>query len=120
MSKKVPPVRKRRFPETIVSQRLAGSTATARGRDGPLLTIPDVARILHSSRSFVYTLLRSGELPSISIRRLRRVRARDLDEFIKAIWSTRAQPARGEAKPSEARRPIEGRLAKWRREHGQG
>ncbi len=115
MRKKTSPVKERRFRETTIAASIAPRPAL----NEPLLTIAEVARILQSSRGFVYTLLQSGELPSISIRRLRRVRGADLDKFIKEIWIHRPVIAKGQPEIQKAAEPVQGRLAKWRREHGQ-
>ena len=44
----------------------------------------DVAEILQISRSFAYTLMSRGEIPSVRLGRAVRVRPQDLDEFISA------------------------------------
>ena len=49
-----------------------------------LLTAREVAERLNISRSYVYYLVRVGELPSIRIRRAIRVRPRALELFIAA------------------------------------
>jgi excisionase family DNA binding protein len=60
------------------------STATE-----PFLLKPmDLVGLLQLSRSQVYLLLASGEIPSIKIGRLRRIHRRDLDE-----WLSRSQGA---------------------------
>jgi excisionase family DNA binding protein len=53
----------------------------------PLLTVVDVMRILHVSRGYVSTVVRSGELPSIRMGRMLRFRAGDLDRFIENSWT---------------------------------
>jgi excisionase family DNA binding protein len=50
--------------------------------DAPLLDPQEVARILHVSRSYVYQLLRAGELPIVRLGTALRVRPEDLQEFI--------------------------------------
>lgn len=47
-----------------------------------LLTIPEAGRMLGISRSKCYDLLRSGHLPSVYIGRSRRIRIKDLEQFI--------------------------------------
>ena len=50
-----------------------------------LLKIPEVADRLTMSRSKVYELIQSGELPSVRIDRSRRVRVRDLETFVGSL-----------------------------------
>ena len=50
-----------------------------------LLRIPEVADRLTLSRSKVYELIRSGDLPSVQIGRVRRVRLHDLESFVSAL-----------------------------------
>jgi excisionase family DNA binding protein len=47
-----------------------------------LLTAQEVANILNISRSFAYTLLQTGQIPSIRLGRSVRVRPQDLEEYI--------------------------------------
>jgi excisionase family DNA binding protein len=47
-----------------------------------LLTVDDAAARLGISRSLAYALIRSGQLRSVKIGKLRRVRADALDELI--------------------------------------
>jgi len=58
-----------------------------RKRDVPvqklLLTVPEAGRALAISRSKMYDLLNSGDLPSVHIGRSRRVRVSDIEEFVK-------------------------------------
>jgi len=48
----------------------------------PLLTVMEVAHILHISRSYAYNLAMSGVLPVIRIGKSRRIRPVDLEHFI--------------------------------------
>ncbi len=50
--------------------------------DEYLLDTQDVARILHISRSSVYTLIRRGELPFFQVGGMLRIRRADVDRFI--------------------------------------
>jgi excisionase family DNA binding protein len=47
-----------------------------------LLTTAEACRVLAISRSKLYELLGSGNLPSVRIGRSRRIRMRDLEEFV--------------------------------------
>ena len=49
-----------------------------------LLKVPDICERLKLSRSIVYELIASGELPSVAIGRSRRVREADLDAWVQA------------------------------------
>jgi excisionase family DNA binding protein len=80
--------------------RLLADIAVAQGGDQPrfserhergpvmptntvqLLTVVDAARHLRISRSKVYELLASGELPSVRIGRNRRITMADLADFV--------------------------------------
>jgi len=48
-----------------------------------LLTITEASQVLAISRSKLYELLNSGNLPSVHIGRSRRIRMTDLEEFVK-------------------------------------
>ncbi len=122
MSKKSSPGKQRRFEETTIAASIAAHTPSPRPEiNERLLTIGEVARILHASRSFVYALLRSGELPSFSLRRLRRIRATDLDEFVKSERIRSEDGAGSQPRKSKStNEPVEGRLERWRRERGGG
>jgi len=50
-----------------------------------LLTVPQTAERLGLGRSTVYEFIRSGELPSLRVGRLRRITAADLDAFVKKL-----------------------------------
>jgi excisionase family DNA binding protein len=47
-----------------------------------LLTISEATEVLAISRSKVYELLNSGHLPSVHIGRSRRIRVRDVEDFV--------------------------------------
>lgn len=47
-----------------------------------LLKIPEVASILSISRAMAYNLVQTGEIRSVHIRSSRRVRVKDLQEYI--------------------------------------
>jgi excisionase family DNA binding protein len=47
-----------------------------------LLKIPEVASILSISRAMAYNLVQTGEIRSVHIRSSRRVRIKDLQEYI--------------------------------------
>lgn len=55
-----------------------------------LLTVEQVTEILNIGRTTVYELINSGELPSITIRRCRRVLRSDLDAYIARLRSEAA------------------------------
>lgn len=50
--------------------------------DDELLTVEDVADTLKIGRTTVYELMASGDLPSVTIRRCRRVLRSDLNAYI--------------------------------------
>jgi excisionase family DNA binding protein len=52
---------------------------------GELLTPEEAARRLRIGRTFIYSLLREGAIPSVKIGRVRRVRVRDLDEYVRTL-----------------------------------
>jgi excisionase family DNA binding protein len=47
-----------------------------------LLKGNEVAKLLNVSRSFAYLLMKSGDIPTVRLRRSIRVRPRDLAEYI--------------------------------------
>ena len=47
-----------------------------------LLKVAEVAQILNISKSLIYRLIQSGDLPSIRLGRSVRVRPADLEQFI--------------------------------------
>ena len=49
-----------------------------------LYKIPEVAQLLGLSRSFVYQLIRKGEMPAVRFRSSVRVRPEDLEKYVKA------------------------------------
>ncbi len=51
-------------------------------RDVRLLKAVDVATVLNCSKSMAYHLMQSGEIPTVKIRKLIRVREADLQEYI--------------------------------------
>jgi excisionase family DNA binding protein len=55
--------------------------------DNELLTVEEVAGKLNIGRTTVYELIASGDLPSITIRRCRRVLRSDLDAYITRLRS---------------------------------
>jgi excisionase family DNA binding protein len=48
-------------------------------------TVEQVAEILHVSRDKIYFLLRTGQLRSIKIGKLRRITSRHITEFIASL-----------------------------------
>jgi excisionase family DNA binding protein len=55
----------------------------SRNLSEPLLTAAEVSYILHLSRSWTYSLMQSGTIPTVRIGKSRRVRVEDLETFIK-------------------------------------
>lgn len=53
-----------------------------------LITAVEAARRLSMSQRTIYRLLTSGELPSVKIRRARRIRVADLERFAARAAST--------------------------------
>jgi excisionase family DNA binding protein len=47
-----------------------------------LLTVDEVQELLKVGRTFAYSLVRSGELPSYRVGRLLRVRRQDIDHWL--------------------------------------
>ena len=50
-----------------------------------LFTVPQVCRITQMSRSKIYELIASGEIPSIKIGRARRIPYTRFQEFLEAL-----------------------------------
>ncbi len=57
-----------------------------------LLRAEEVASIIDVSKSFVYLMIRTGQLPAVRFGAAVRVRPEDLDEFITASVTTSNQP----------------------------
>lgn len=51
----------------------------------PFLTVDDVARRLNVSKSTIERRVRSGEIPSVKIGRLRRIRIEDLEKYEQSL-----------------------------------
>jgi excisionase family DNA binding protein len=66
-------------------------TETARGGDFAMqaFTVEQVAEMLHIGRDKVYYLLRTGQLRSIKIGKLRRITADQLAEFVTSVEEKR-------------------------------
>lgn len=58
-----------------------------------LLRIKEVADILSVSEGTVYNLVNRGELKFVHISNRRRVRASDLEKFIKSLGKVRPRPS---------------------------
>jgi excisionase family DNA binding protein len=56
-------------------------------------TVEEVAEMLHIGRDKVYFLLRTGQLHSIKIGKLRRITDRHLAEFVASLEDTRQEPS---------------------------
>lgn len=50
-----------------------------------LITVPEAARRLAISRSYLYQYLQRGRLPSVRIGRARRIRVADLEAFVERL-----------------------------------
>ncbi len=57
---------------------------TANAGAEELLTVPQVQELLKVGRTFAYSLVRSGELPSYRVGRLIRVRRRDVELWLES------------------------------------
>jgi len=53
-----------------------------------LLKPEEVAGLLNVSRSFAYSLMQTGQLPTVRMRSCVRVRQQDLDDYIQANMSS--------------------------------
>jgi excisionase family DNA binding protein len=51
-------------------------------KDKELLSAEEMAVVLGCGRTTAYSLLRTGEIPSFTFRRLRRVRRQDIDAYV--------------------------------------
>ena len=56
-----------------------------------LLTVEEAAKALSCGRSTIFKLMNAGELPSITVGRLRRIRPEAVDEFIRRQTSSAAR-----------------------------
>jgi excisionase family DNA binding protein len=53
-----------------------------------LMTPEQVAAYLGCGRTYAYELLRTGEVPSLKVGRLRRVRREDVDAYVRTLLET--------------------------------
>lgn len=77
--------------ETSTQRNQEGEHEPYRGREVRLLqayTVEQVAEILHVGRDKVYFLLRTGQLRSIKIGKLRRITDQHVAEFIASLEET--------------------------------
>ncbi len=110
--------RPRRYQVSTLSPQIAGADELARlAVSDALLTVEQAAEFLQVSRGLVYVMIRSGEIPCITFHRVRRIPARDLDDFIKRSWVNQSQAAGRRQPERRASGPVEGRLAKLRKEN---
>ncbi|HMM95048.1 helix-turn-helix domain-containing protein [Phycicoccus sp.] len=63
--------------------------------DKLLYKVADVAQVLSLSRTKVYELVRSGELPSVRIGGSRRVRGEDLTDYVESLQRISAHARAG-------------------------
>ncbi len=106
--------------ESRATRQIAGAAELARlAVQDALLTVAEAAKFLKVSRSLVYVMLRSGDIPSVRFRRVLRVSARDLREYMQKSRVNRKKSRKGKPRVPGVSTPVVGRLAKWRREHGQ-
>ena len=63
-------------------QHIMDANMNKRPRIGKLLKAEEVAALLSISRSFAYSLMQSGQLPTVHLGRSVRVRPEDLEEFV--------------------------------------
>jgi len=54
-----------------------------------LVTVVEAGEVLGVSRSVVYELMNSARLPSVSIGRSRRIRVKDLEDFVTELTTSR-------------------------------
>jgi len=54
---------------------------------GSLLKASEVAKLFNISRSLAYQLMQRGDVPAVRFGGIVRVRASDLDEYIRRSWS---------------------------------
>lgn len=66
----------------VITQRLRELPAPERAEPRLMLTVEEAARRLAISRTIVYEFLRSGQLESVKLGRIRRIPTVALDEFV--------------------------------------
>jgi excisionase family DNA binding protein len=69
--------------EALADEELAPPPAPSPAEDKHLLTINQTAERLGMSRTWVYTQINSGDLPTIQLGGRTRIRPDDLDAFIR-------------------------------------
>ena len=68
------------------------TTAPATKPSRMLLTIPEVAAELGCGRDTVYALISRGDLPSVHIGKLRRIRLTDLTTYVDSLTESTPTP----------------------------
>ncbi len=58
----------------------------------PLMTVPEIAKLLRTSKMNIYRLIRRGELPAIRIGHKLRVRRSDLKSYLESCTANPAAP----------------------------
>jgi excisionase family DNA binding protein len=66
----------------IAEQKPAPSREPAAGADEPLLTVPQAAALLNYRPSFVYEMVRRGDLAAVKDRKFVRIRQSAVNEYI--------------------------------------
>ena len=56
-----------------------------------LLTVGEVAHMLRVSRNTVYYLIRCGELPSICVKNMQRLRGRDVSRYVQRHYARKSR-----------------------------
>ncbi len=64
-----------------------------------LLSIPEVCRGLGMGKSWVYQRLRSGEIPSLKLGKIIKVRREDLEEYLKSQYNPASSGEEGNEQP---------------------
>jgi excisionase family DNA binding protein len=64
-----------------------------------LLSIPEVCQELGMGKSWVYQSLRSGEIPSLKLGKIIKVRREDLEEYLKNQYNPALSGEEGEEQP---------------------
>jgi excisionase family DNA binding protein len=89
--------RRQRLPEEWYSLMLESTEGGVEvvNHERLLLTVEEAGDLLGCGRTLVYGLMRTGEIPSVLVGRLRRIRRGDLERFAARLPSVPVQRSSG-------------------------
>ena len=89
------------YEETIRGEEAPDRSRQQQQQEGglELLSIPEVCQGLGMGKSWVYQRLRSGEIPSLKLGKIIKVRREDLEEYLKNQYNPASSGEEGTEQP---------------------